>query len=186
MSAPTQQLSTRRGVTAARPSVASSATFWAFLALLTSTILFANNAYAAGQGLALKSINPLQRTELAPTNQLNTIAMIYQPGCKWCKKQGKTLASLQKQCGDKANIALIGDDGTPSTLKRELRHFDKRLPAFSADKAFLRKIKGVEAYPTTVIFDPNGQLLVKKRGYVDEQKLKQIMGLITNQTCSVN
>jgi len=130
----------------------------------------------------LKSLLPDNRV-INANEDLSTIAMIYQPGCQWCKKQGKLLANIQRLCASHANIAIIGAEGTTQKLKRELRHFDKNLPAFEASKQFLRKIQGVKAFPTTLVFDKNGKLIAKKRGYIKPQKLAKVMSVITQQRC---
>ena len=155
-----------------------------FSVLMVLGAVNASNALAIDYNqLHLKSL-VTNDTKLDHGNEnLVTIAMIYQPGCKWCKKQGKALAKIQHQCAQYANIALIGADGKTQTLRRELRHFDKNLPAFEANKKFLLKIQGVEAYPTTVVFDKKGKLIAKKRGYIAPKKLAQVMALITEQRC---
>lgn len=145
----------------------------------------ASNAFAIKYSqLQLKSLLSSNKGVVNSNEDLATIAMIYQPGCQWCKKQGKLLAKIKRQCSLHANIALIGADGKTQKLKRELRHFDENLPAFEANKNFLRKIQGVEGFPTTVIFDKNGKLIAKKRGYIEPKKLAQVMAVITEQRCN--
>lgn len=135
--------------------------------------------------LQLKSLIANNGRTVNNNENLSTIAMIYQPGCKWCKKQGKLLAKLQRVCSQHANVAIIGAYGNTQKLRRELRHFDKSLPAFEANKQFLRKIQGIAAFPTTVIFDQKGKLIAKKRGYIQPQKLAQVMAEITEQRCDI-
>jgi thioredoxin-related protein len=146
----------------------------------------APNVFAIEQSqLKLKSLVSGDKVVLNRNEGLSTIAMIYQPGCKWCKKQGELLANIQRQCASHANIALIGADANTQKLRRELHYFDPNLAAFEANKKFLRKIKGVAAFPTTVIFDSSGKLIAKKRGYIEPKKLAQVMGAITKQHCDV-
>ena len=143
-----------------------------------------SNAFAIEYSqLQLKSLRHSNDSAVNSNDSLATIAMIYQPGCQWCKKQGKLLAKIQHNCALHANVALIGADGKTQMLRRELRHFDKNLPAFEANKKFLRQIQGVEAFPTTVVFDKNGKLIAKKRGYIEPKKLAQVMAVITEQRC---
>ncbi len=133
--------------------------------------------------IALKSLQSGHKDLLNKNPQLMTVAMVYQPGCKWCKKQGEFLAKIQQQCGQYANIALVGADANSRQLKRELRHFDKGLLAYEANKQFLRKVNGIEAFPTTVVFDQMGNVIAKKRGYIPPEKLNQVMSVLTNQAC---
>ena len=154
--------------------------------LIAFGAIYAPNVFAIEHSLSqLKSLQPGNIAAIENYAEVSTIAMLYQPGCKWCKKQGKLLANIQKSCGAHANIALVGADGNTQKLKRELRHFDKNLPAFEANKKFLRKIKGIEAFPTTVVFDKKGKLIAKKRGYIEPQKLAQVLGVLTNQRCNI-
>lgn len=149
-------------------------------------VLHTSNAFSLELNkVQLKSLLPEDESKISFNENLSTIAMIYQPGCKWCKKQGKILAKLQGECASHANIAIIGADGSAQKLRRELRYFDKNLPAFEANKHFLRKIKGVAAFPTTVVFDKEGQLIAKKRGYINPQKLAQVMSVITEKRCNI-
>lgn len=146
--------------------------------------IYAPSALAKEQSqLHLKSLQSGSKTAVNTNKNVSTVAMIYQPGCQWCKKQGKLLANIQRQCGAQVNIALIGADANKQKLKRELRHFDNNLPAYQASKSFLRNIKGVAAFPTTVIFDVNGKLVAKKRGYITPEKLAQVINTITHQGC---
>jgi len=135
--------------------------------------------------LQLKSLLPNNDGVVNSNENVSTIAMIYQPGCKWCKKQGKLLAKIQRACASHANVAIIGAYGSTQKLKRELRHFDKNLPAFEANKKFLIIIKGVEAFPTTIVFDKEGELIAKKRGYIKPKHLAQVMAAITEQHCDI-
>ncbi len=119
----------------------------------------------------------------AAHTQVATIAMIFQPDCPWCKKQGKSLAELSHRCGHTLNLSLIGTKGDARQLKRELRHFADEIPALAADSQFLRLAGGIEASPTTLFFDAQGKLLLKKRGYIDEAALNQAATALTQGQC---
>lgn len=133
----------------------------------------------------LKSLKPEQTQVSKDTNDLVTVAMIYQPDCSWCKKQGKTLAKAFEQCQGNLNLALVGAQGNARQLKKELKHYHKGLPAFKADRRFLRTIGGYQASPTTLIFDEQGELVVKKRGFIDEDKLANVLSIISRGKCVI-
>lgn len=117
--------------------------------------------------------------------KLPTLAMIFQPDCKWCKKQAATLALASHHCQSQLNVTIIGVKGDKRTLKKELRHYDEALPAYVSNRSFLRSIGGYQASPTTLIYDKNGKLVVNKRGFIEAEKLKQVFSSLTRGQCQV-
>ncbi|MGB1197923.1 MAG: TlpA family protein disulfide reductase [Thalassotalea sp.] len=134
---------------------------------------------------ALKKISSIKAKPTEYRSELATIALVYQPDCSWCKKQGQWLAKVQQQCANQVNLALIGNKGSKRQLKRELQHFDRRLPAYLANKAFLRSIGGVAASPTTLFFDKEGKLLAKKRGFIEPKQFINAVATISQQGCNI-
>jgi thioredoxin-related protein len=119
------------------------------------------------------------------SNGLVTVAMIYQPDCSWCKKQGKLLERAFKQCKKSMNIVLVGTKGNSRQLRKELKHYHDGIPAFIADRKFLRSIGGYQASPTTLIYNDEGKLIVKKRGFIPEQKLASALAVISKDSCHI-
>ena len=152
------------------------------LTLVSATALV-NNANA--NPFILKPLKSAQETVGAETNGLTTITMIFQPDCSWCKKQGKALAKAFKQCQSSMNIALVGTKGSARQLRKELKHYHQDMPAFIADRKFLRKIGGYQASPTTLIFDSKGELVAKKRGFIPEDKLASALNILTKGACQI-
>jgi thioredoxin-related protein len=134
------------------------------------------------------SLKPLASNRVAPeidANGLVTVAMIYQPDCSWCKKQGKILERAFNQCKKSMNIALVGTKGNTRQLRKELKHYHDDIPAFIADRKFLRDIGGYQASPTTLIYNEEGKLIVKKRGFIPEQKLASALAVISKDACHI-
>lgn len=115
-----------------------------------------------------------------------SIAMVYQPECKWCKKQGKWLAKALEQCSESIDIILIGNNGKKQQLKRELKHFHDEIPAYLANRKLLTAIGGVEASPTTLVFNQLGKLIAKKRGFVSDSKLSDVAKIISQGSCQIH
>jgi len=137
-------------------------------------------------------VNQYQLKSLANSDNLATvtgdkvtIAMLYQPDCKWCKKQGQWLAKAQNQCNKDINIVLIGNNGNKQQLKRELKHFHQKIPAFQANRKLLTAIGGIKASPTTLVFDQKGNLIAKRRGFITNSKLTDVANLITQGKCNI-
>lgn len=131
----------------------------------------------------LKSLQSEKTVE--HVNDVATVTMIFQPDCSWCKKQGKILAEAFEQCQSSVNISLVGAKGSSSQLRKALKHYHKSIPAYKADSKFLRTIGGYKASPTTLIYDANGQLITKKRGFISHEKLAQALNIISNGDCSI-
>jgi len=111
--------------------------------------------------------------------------MIFQPDCSWCKKQGKALTEAFKQCKSSVNITLVGAKGNVRELKKELKHYHPSIPAFVADRKFLRVIGGYQASPTTLIYDDKGQLITKKRGFIPYDNLSKALKIISQGNCNI-
>jgi len=141
--------------------------------------------HAQAQPFTLK---PLASSRVNPefeTNGLVTVAMIYQPDCSWCKKQGKILERAFKQCQKSMNIVLVGTKGNARQLRKELKHYHDDIPAFIANRKFLRNIGGYQASPTTLIYNEEGELIVKKRGFITEEKLASALAVISRNSCHI-
>lgn len=151
------------------------------LALLLTAITLFHRAQA--MPFVLKSLNVEQAITGAQVDELATLVMIFQPDCSWCKKQGKTLSMAYKQCRGSVNIALVGTKGNARKLKKELKHYHKHIPAFIADRKFLREVGGYQASPTTLVFNAQGELIMKKRGFIAQEKLANVMSIISKGAC---
>lgn len=152
--------------------------------LLVITLSMASTVINASP-ISLKNLKTGERNAVLPSNDLATIAMVYQPNCSWCKKQEQLLRKIKHECDSNVNLALIGNKGNMRDLKRELKHFNKSLPAYKADNKFLRQVGGIAASPTTLFFDKSGNVLAKKRGYIPPEQLFHAVNIITNKACSI-
>ncbi len=135
------------------------------------------------------NLKPLESSRVTYDKKINglvTVAMIFQPDCSWCKKQGKLLELAFKQCQSSMNIALVGTKGSSRQLRKELKHYHNDIPAFIADRKFLRSIGGYQASPTTLIYNEQGKLIVKKRGFISAEKLAGALAIISQDACHIN
>ena len=141
--------------------------------------------HAQAQPFTLKPLVSSRANPDIEVNGLVTVAMIYQPDCSWCKKQGKILERAFKQCQNSMNIVLVGTKGNTRQLRKELKHYHDDIPAFIADRKFLRDIGGYQASPTTLIYNDEGKLIVKKRGFIPEEKLASALAVISRDSCHI-
>ncbi|WP_281559570.1 thioredoxin fold domain-containing protein [Thalassomonas sp. RHCl1] len=158
---------------------------WLKIIVLISVSAIIASARVQALPFTLKSLKPAQESVMLENNGLATVAMIYQPDCPWCKKQGKALAKAFKHCQSSVNTALVGTRGNDRQLKKELKHYHKDMPAYAADRQFLRKIGGYQASPTTLIFDGKGELVAKKRGFIPTDKLANALLVLSQGACRI-
>ncbi len=137
----------------------------------------------------LKPLNNINKEEPSNTKNspaaLPTVTMLFQPNCSWCKKQGQALAKAFEQCQNSLNIALVGVKGNTRELKREVHRYHHDIPAFAADRKFLSAVGGFQASPTTLIYDTNGQLITKKRGFIPFKNLSKALNIISQGKCKI-
>ena len=75
-------------------------------------------------------------------------------------------------------IDYIDDDTCSGKI-----NYATTLSAMLADKTFLPMIGGIKATPTTLFFDKEGKLLLKKRGYIPAAKLIAAADSISGSGC---
>jgi len=153
--------------------------------VLTLVCTSTTTNFAKATPFALKPLKSTQKLTAVEDNGLTTVTMIFQPDCSWCKKQGKVLAKAFQLCKSSINITLVGTKGNARQLKKELKHYPQDIPAFIADRKFLRSIGGYQASPTTLIFDNKGELVTKKRGFIPEDKLTKALNTLTQGACKI-
>lgn len=136
--------------------------------------------------LNFAEIDDTKRTYITNnTTALPTVTMLFQPDCSWCKKQGQALAKAFEQCQNSINITLVGVNGNTRELKREVNHYPHDIPAYVADRKFLRAIGGFQASPTILIYDTHEQLITKKRGFIPFNNLSKALSIISKGQCRI-
>ncbi|WP_394203706.1 TlpA family protein disulfide reductase [Shewanella waksmanii] len=150
------------------------------VALATSNITMAQNHSVAQ--IKLKDLRS-SHSSVSYHSDKSTILMFFQPDCPWCKKQAKVMAELQHQCEKHIGFTLVGDKGSRTQLKRELRHFDDQMTAKQSSKKFARSSGGIIGYPTTLVIDNQGNIVAKKRGMVGKELLYQLASELSGGTC---
>ncbi len=153
------------------------------VAMLTLVSIATGVTPAKASPFVLKELNSVKA--ITDDKGLVTVTMIFQPECSWCKKQGKALAKAFQQCQSSINVNLVGTKGNSRQLRKELKHYHQDIPAFIADRKFLRKIGGYQASPTTLIFDSNGELVAKKRGFISDDKFANVLDILSHGACQI-
>lgn len=149
---------------------------------LVFVFLFSFSSFATPY--SLKSLN--ESAANVVSQPVATIAMIFQPDCVWCRRQGEMLAKAVKECHLTLNVTMVGAKGSKQTLKKALKHYHPSIPAFMASRSFLRQIGGYQASPTTLLFDAGGKLLTRKQGFIPHDKMSQVMSILSNGACKLS
>ena len=161
------------------------------LALFTLVALATSVAYASIKNSLLVDkyqLKPLVVHDYKPSTQSAkyTVAMVFQPDCPWCKKQAVWLNKATERCADTLDIMLLGINGNVRELKRELKHYSRKIPAYKPNRKLFVDVGGIEASPTTLIFDDQGNLIAKRRGVIDGSTLTQVASELTKGQCSLS
>lgn len=147
-------------------------------------------------GWLLLTAMPVQSEALPPYQQLpalnqqssgdgrGALLLLFAPDCRYCKQQARLMAQLKALCPE-LQMGLIGVQANRAELQQEVRQLQTPLPAFMASPAFLRAIDGVQAIPTSLIIDSDGQLLHKQRGMLGAVALQQLSNQLLAPNCQV-
>ncbi|MGB0894685.1 MAG: hypothetical protein ACPGUD_09785 [Parashewanella sp.] len=150
------------------------------IALVVASAIFSMSATASVY--ELKPINRNNEQALIAVNK-TTLVMLFQPECSWCKKQSKLVNGILSECQGVIHFSMVGTNGSKRKLKQELAYYDSAIPVFYATRAFLRKIGGFQASPTTLVFDEGGKLRAKKRGFINRESLQKAVGILSHGGC---
>ncbi|WP_220755262.1 thioredoxin fold domain-containing protein [Shewanella sp. KT0246] len=159
--------------------------------VLLTTLVVSNTASAATNSsdlsvaqIKLKDLRTSQ-SSVSYHAEKPTVLMYFQPDCSWCKNQGKIITELLGECGNSVHFTLVGDKGSKSQLKRELRHFSADIPSQQSNKMFVRKSGGVKGFPTTLVLDTQGNVLAKRRGFTSETMLRKLTNELSQGECAL-
>ncbi len=101
--------------------------------------------------------------------------LFFQPDCKWCLKQSRTLDKLLARCPDRLNAAALGVHASRHELKKELQRLRPDYPAYKTGNVMLSELQGVPATPVMLLTDQDGRFAQSFRGYVPEDELAEIL-----------
>lgn len=111
--------------------------------------------------------------------------LFFQPDCKWCLKQSKTLDKLLARCPGHLNAAALGVHASRHELKKELRRLRPGFPAYKTGEGMLNELQGVPATPVMLLADAQGRFARSFRGYVSEDELADILKTQHNISCAL-
>lgn len=114
-----------------------------------------------------------------------SLLLFFQPDCKWCLKQSKTLDKLLARCPEQLNAAALGVHASRHELKKELRRLRPDYPAYKTGDGMLGELQGVPATPVMLMADAQGRFAQSFRGYVPEKELAQILKDTQDVNCGL-
>lgn len=118
--------------------------------------------------ISLVELPVLNQIQFQPNKR--TLILLFTPECRYCKQQAILMASLKREYPS-AQMVMVGVNASKTELAREVNRLALPLSAFIATPAFLRKIGGVQAVPTSLFLDENHSVLLKHRGALNLTQL---------------
>jgi len=109
-----------------------------------------------------------------------TMALFWTTWCPSCKQEIPEMEKLNQTYSDKVNVITISLDEKVEALHQFFNGKDLDLPVYMGDEAIARKF-GVEAIPTLVIFDKNGQQIFGKAGIFPHAMLEKMVDKMAGQ-----
>ena len=95
----------------------------------------------------------------------------FEPDCSWCYRQMKVFNQINTHCSRQLQPLSVGVHGDKRSLRQVLRRAKVSYPSALGTQELQQMVGGIPATPWTLIFGPEGQLLVKLRGYVKFEQL---------------
>lgn len=149
--------------------------FYLLMALLLA------NTVRAGQ-VSGSTLNPVTAPDIRTQQPVTlfdapkpTMLSFFEPECSWCFKQIKALNKLQQSCELKLNITLVGINGNKQQLRKFLQTTRNQLPAIQHQAKLRQQLGKITATPTHVFFDRHHQFISKQSGFINDQKLTEII-----------
>jgi thiol-disulfide isomerase/thioredoxin len=91
--------------------------------------------------------------------------------CAPCIKEMPELEALSHARGDVAVIGLAADGDNVSRLRQFAKALRVTYPIIAGNDALMKEFK-VQAYPTTLLFNPDGKLVMTRLGQVTRAELE--------------
>ncbi|HEY0061153.1 MAG TPA: TlpA disulfide reductase family protein [Telluria sp.] len=98
--------------------------------------------------------------------------------CAPCIKEMPELEALSHARDDVVVLGLAADGDSLPRLQRYAQALHVTYPIIAGDPGTLKEFK-VQAYPTTLLFDPSGTLVLTKLGQVTRRDLEQHLPLLS-------
>lgn len=159
-----------------------------FILTILTTILWTLPAIASASDILGYEHENLSNGQLEALDALrgkSSFLLFFQPDCKWCLKQSKTLDKMLATCPRQVNAAALGVHATRHELKKELRRLRPDYPAYKTGDRMLEELQGVPATPIMLLADEHGKFVQSFRGYVPADQLAQILAEKHKVSCTI-
>ncbi|BCS88818.1 TlpA family protein disulfide reductase [Pseudodesulfovibrio sediminis] len=121
------------------------------------------------------------KTFLADNGDKPTFIVVWTTWCPSCKQQLPELEQLYATHGDKANILAVSLDKSKDVVET---FFEKKgalkLPTYWSDEALAAEF-GIEAIPTLLIFNKDGELVFQEAGVYPHSMLTVVVDKMVNE-----
>lgn len=141
---------------------------------LTSQATLANDRGPYLLDFRLPALDGGKRIELRRFEGQPVILLFFEPDCRWCAKQVKTLQALRGAFPD-LQVVAIGVHGSPRALRGFVRRHRLEYPALQATDYFRAALGGIPATPFLLLADHKGHVNAVLRGYTAADTLARLL-----------
>ena len=102
------------------------------------------------------------------------VVNVWATWCAPCIHEMPDLQAFSRARGDAVVLGVAADGAAPARLERFAASLGVTYPLVAGDAALSARL-GVRAYPTTLVFKPDGSLAAKREGRITRQDLDRIL-----------
>lgn len=136
-------------------------------------ILLLPHIASANLNLHQQSLKNLTDNSLYTTQRLkghSSLWLIFQPECRWCRPQAKSIRSAQISCNIQA--LAVGTGAGRRRLQQELTHLNPSFPAVEANSQLKTELGQPIPSPLTLAIHEDGSIAGIIRGYLPPNALR--------------
>ena len=105
------------------------------------------------------------------------VVNVWATWCAPCIHEMPELDALARSHGNVVVLGVAADNAAPARLRSFARALKVGYPIIAASREQVAQLK-VQAYPTTLVFDPNGALVATRLGQVTRRQLEEQLAVL--------
>lgn len=139
------------------------------MAVALNLISFYKSRDIPDQRFETANIKILNSENFTPDNDKPLLVHFWATWCPVCKIENSTVNSLAK---DYQVLTIAVNSGDNGTLKDFMKKNSLEFKTVNDQKGYFSKLYNIQAFPATLIFDKNGNLVFSEVGYTSSPGLR--------------